>query len=224
MPLRCLMKKLILKKLDKFNKILDDLENIDIQMEEVGKSLFQLSALPKSFENFKDNILFGRQSTINLEEVIVVLKSKELQRASGQNHTSIAEGLIIKTNHHKKKKCGNAHSKEQEKKFTESTSLTDSRKCFYCHEPKHFKKNCSKWKALKKNKATIGGQKNQANQITEAKKNYGYRSAEVLSITFLKTDLDWILDSSCSFYMGHKKEWFIHFKHPNGGSVLLGNK
>ncbi|KAL8511495.1 hypothetical protein ACS0TY_018048 [Phlomoides rotata] len=104
-------------------------------MEEEDKTLILLSALPKSFENFKDIILFRWQCTINPEEVIVPLKSKELQMTSDQNHTSIAEGLTVKTNHHKKKKWGNAHSKKQERKFTGSTSKTDSRKCFYCHEP-----------------------------------------------------------------------------------------
>ncbi|KAL8523272.1 hypothetical protein ACS0TY_013303 [Phlomoides rotata] len=52
-----------------FNKVLDDLENIDIKMEEEDKALIILSALPKSFENFKDTILLGRQSSITPEEV-----------------------------------------------------------------------------------------------------------------------------------------------------------
>ncbi|KAL8513749.1 hypothetical protein ACS0TY_013017 [Phlomoides rotata] len=50
----------ILEQLDEFNKVLDDLENIDIKMEEEDKTHILLSTLPKSFENFKDIILFGR--------------------------------------------------------------------------------------------------------------------------------------------------------------------
>ncbi|KAL8537644.1 hypothetical protein ACS0TY_012681 [Phlomoides rotata] len=92
----------ILEQLNEFNKVLDDLENIDIMMEEEYKTLILLSALPKSFENFKDIILYGRQSSITLEEVQVALKSKELQKVTDQASSSTGEGLTVKGKHQKK--------------------------------------------------------------------------------------------------------------------------
>lgn len=106
----------VLEQLDEFNKILDDLENIEIKLAEEDKALIQLSALPKSFENFNDTILFGRQESVNLEDVQIALKFKELQKVSDQNQTSIGEGLIVKNNLHKKKvnskKSGNQGNKK----------------------------------------------------------------------------------------------------------------
>lgn len=52
-----------------FNKILDDLENIEVKHDDEDKALLLLNALPKSFEHFKDALLYRRDQTITLEEV-----------------------------------------------------------------------------------------------------------------------------------------------------------
>ncbi|KAL8549463.1 hypothetical protein ACS0TY_008341 [Phlomoides rotata] len=142
----------ILEQLDEFNKVLDDLENTDIKMEEKDKALIILSSLPKSFENFKDIILFGRQGSITLEEVQVALKSKELYKVTDQASSSTCEGLTVKGKHLKKSnfKKGNTN-KWRNKKASEATTDTDVRKCFHCHELGHYKKNCPKWKTFMKN-------------------------------------------------------------------------
>lgn len=83
--------KSILKQVDEFNKLIDDLENIEVQFTEEDKALILLSSLPKSFENFKDTLLFGSRQTITLEEVQMALKCKDLQKTSG-NVQSQANG------------------------------------------------------------------------------------------------------------------------------------
>jgi len=52
-----------------FNKILDDLENLEVKMEDEDKALMLLNGLPSSYEHFKDAMLFGRDQTITLEEM-----------------------------------------------------------------------------------------------------------------------------------------------------------
>lgn len=66
--------------IDEFIKILDDLENIDVRLEKEDKALLLLNALPKSYENFKDDMLYGREKSMSLEEVQSAIQSKELQR------------------------------------------------------------------------------------------------------------------------------------------------
>ena len=65
--------------LDQFNKIVDDLENVDAKMEEEDKAIALLNALPKSFEQLRDAMLYGREKAITLVEVQSALKSKDLQ-------------------------------------------------------------------------------------------------------------------------------------------------
>lgn len=59
----------IIEQLADFNKILDDLENIEVKHDDEDKALLLLNALPKSFEHFKDALLYRRDQTITLEEV-----------------------------------------------------------------------------------------------------------------------------------------------------------
>jgi len=48
--------KATMEQLTEFNKILDDLENIEVQLEDEDKAILLLYALPKSFESFKDTM------------------------------------------------------------------------------------------------------------------------------------------------------------------------
>lgn len=55
--------------IDEFIKILDDLENIEIKLENEDEELIFLNALPRSYENFKDAMIYGREQIISLEKV-----------------------------------------------------------------------------------------------------------------------------------------------------------
>ncbi|KAL8480589.1 hypothetical protein ACS0TY_027220 [Phlomoides rotata] len=94
---RMVEEKSILKQVDDFNKLLDDLQNIEVQLDEEDKALLLLSSLPKSFDHFKDTLLFGSRDTITLEQVQSALKCKDLQKATATGSSQgNAESLHIK--------------------------------------------------------------------------------------------------------------------------------
>lgn len=64
--------------LDEFNKIIMDLRNIDMKLNEEDRALIVLCLLPVSFDNFVNSILYGRD-TISLADVKSTLNSKELR-------------------------------------------------------------------------------------------------------------------------------------------------
>lgn len=66
--------KCILEQLIKFHKTIGDLE-VKIKVDD--KALLWLSLLSRSFENFKDSLLYGKQCIIALDEVHTTLRSKE---------------------------------------------------------------------------------------------------------------------------------------------------
>jgi len=70
----------MVEQLVEFNKILDDLANIEVNMEDEDKALLLLCSLPKSFGHFKDTILYGKEGTTTLEEVQSALRTKELTK------------------------------------------------------------------------------------------------------------------------------------------------
>ena len=68
------------EQLEEFAKCIDDLENIDEVIKDEDKALMFLNSLPKSYDQFKDVILLGRDSKITYEEVHSALKLKESRK------------------------------------------------------------------------------------------------------------------------------------------------
>lgn len=62
-------KKSVVEQLTKFHKIIDDLENIEVNIDDEDKALLLLITLLRSFENFKDAILNDKEGIITLYEV-----------------------------------------------------------------------------------------------------------------------------------------------------------
>ncbi|KAL8472431.1 hypothetical protein ACS0TY_029586 [Phlomoides rotata] len=89
------------EQLDTFNRYVDDLEDLDVKLENDDKTLMLLNALPKSLENFKDAVLFGRQDQISYDDVLVAVKIKIL-RVQGRDSKAEkktqdpVEGLNVK--------------------------------------------------------------------------------------------------------------------------------
>ncbi|KHN06133.1 Retrovirus-related Pol polyprotein from transposon TNT 1-94, partial [Glycine soja] len=86
-----------------FNKILDDLENIEVKLEEEDKALLLLNSLPKSFEHFKDAILYGKDQDITLEEVQTSIRTKEMQKQQASKFEDNGESLNISRGRSEKK-------------------------------------------------------------------------------------------------------------------------
>jgi len=58
---------------------LDDLENNEVKLEDEDKVLLLLNALTKTFENFKDILLFKKEQ-ITPEEVQTLIQTKEINK------------------------------------------------------------------------------------------------------------------------------------------------
>ncbi|KAH9684612.1 DNA (cytosine-5)-methyltransferase 1B [Citrus sinensis] len=81
---------------DEFNKLILDLENVNIILEDEDRALILLSSLPESYEHFIDTLLYGRQ-ILSLKDVKDALESKDLKKRSEK------EGHYIKDCFEKKK-------------------------------------------------------------------------------------------------------------------------
>jgi len=87
--------KAIIEQLTKFNKILDDLENIEVNLEDEDKAILLLCALPRSYESFKDTMLYGKEGIVALEEVQAALRTKELTKSKDLRTDENREGLSV---------------------------------------------------------------------------------------------------------------------------------
>jgi len=124
--------KTVIEQLTEFNKILDDLESIEVQIEDEDKAILLLCALSRSFESFKDTMLYGKEGTITLEEVQAALRTKELTKSKDLRADENSEGLSVSRGN-----GGGRGNRESSKSGNKAKY-----KCFKCHKFGHFKRDC----------------------------------------------------------------------------------
>ncbi|KAH9779747.1 hypothetical protein KPL71_007827 [Citrus sinensis] len=87
--------------LDEFNKLILDLENVNIVLEDEDRALILLSSLLDSYEHFVDTLLYGRQ-TLTLKDVKNALESKDLKRRIDEKNQNPTESLVARAKPDKK--------------------------------------------------------------------------------------------------------------------------
>ncbi|GJR11245.1 hypothetical protein Tco_0793897 [Tanacetum coccineum] len=81
--------------IDEFNKLILDLANIDIEIEDKDQALMLLTSLPSSYENFVETLLYGRE-TLTMEDVLETLNSRELKKRTEGTKEETGDGLYVR--------------------------------------------------------------------------------------------------------------------------------
>ena len=132
------------EQLDLFNKLILDLENIDVTIEDEDQALLLLSSLPKSYTNFKDTLLYGRES-LTLDEVQAALNSKDLNFRSEERASTVAEGLNVR----------GGSEKRDFKQRSKSRSKSKAKiKCYHCHKESHIRRLCPERQSRKEERTS----------------------------------------------------------------------
>nr|GEU83791.1 retrotransposon protein, putative, Ty1-copia subclass [Tanacetum cinerariifolium] len=96
----------IYEHIDEFNKIVLDLANIEVKIEDEDLALLLPTSLPASYEHFVDTLRYG-QEALTLEDVMATLNSKKIKersKAKGDDGGRI-KYYIRQTEDHLKRNC-----------------------------------------------------------------------------------------------------------------------
>lgn len=63
--------------LDEFSKIVDDVDNIEVKLNDKDKAIMLINTLPSSYENLKDAMIFSK-TAFTYDEVDSSVKTKDL--------------------------------------------------------------------------------------------------------------------------------------------------
>nr|GEZ97758.1 retrovirus-related Pol polyprotein from transposon TNT 1-94 [Tanacetum cinerariifolium] len=75
--------KKLFKHIDKFNKLIGDLANLDVDIDNGDQALMLLISLPHSYDNFVETLLYGMES-LTLEDVLSSLNHESCKRGQMQ--------------------------------------------------------------------------------------------------------------------------------------------
>nr|GEU59363.1 zinc finger, CCHC-type [Tanacetum cinerariifolium] len=81
--------------IDEFNKLILDLKNIDIEIEDEDQAFMLVTALPLSYENFVKTLLYRRES-LKMKDVLANLNSRELKKRTKGTKEETGEGLYVR--------------------------------------------------------------------------------------------------------------------------------
>ncbi|KAK2367568.1 alpha carbonic anhydrase [Trifolium repens] len=192
---RMVESKSITEQLAEFNKIIDDLANIDVKLEDEDKALHLLCTLPKSYESFKDTMLYGKETPVTLEEVQSALRTKELTKFKDLKVEDGANALNVSGG-----KGGSRGKKAKSK-------VGDKWTCFHCQKKGHFKRDCPELKDKNGSAHVVDGSSGDEN----------YETAEALVVSSWESEESKSLDSGGSHdvlelwdvgVVSDKVEWF----------------
>nr|GEX40906.1 zinc finger, CCHC-type [Tanacetum cinerariifolium] len=168
--------------IDEFNKLIGNLTNIDVDINDEDQALMLLTSLPRSYANFVETLLYGRDS-LTLEDFLSSLNVRELKKRTDAKDDG--DGLYVTgtSDHRGNQGRGSSRSKSKGKG-------TYKLKCYICYSEDHLKKECPK----RNKKKSTGFVKKNAGQGS-GMHSEGYDNGDLLMVTSEERFLEWIMDS-----------------------------
>ncbi|KAI9169132.1 hypothetical protein LWI28_007491 [Acer negundo] len=143
----------MIEHLDNYNKILADLQNLDVEISDEDKTLLLLNSLPDTYEHLTTTLLYGKDE-VKFIDVSNALVNNEYRKKDQLDHRDSAlEALTVargRTNNRRSEvpsERGKSRSKSRGASRSKPKGESSFRRpakdeCAYCHQKGHWKKDC----------------------------------------------------------------------------------
>jgi len=176
--------------ISEFTSLVMDLKNMDEMFFDEQQAMMLLCSLPPSYKNFRETLIYGRES-LTIDVVKSALLSREWMEHDSRHNDPAA---VLFARGRTRDVASSSHIKGKSR----SKSRNRRGKCHYCKREGHWKIECLKLK--EKKEVDIG------NAATVAEGD-----DLVLSITTTLVGDVWIIDSGCSYHMCPNRDWFTTY-------------
>ena len=185
--------------LNRFNGLINQLNNLDEKLQDEDKAILLLVSLPNKYNNVITSLMVGK-TKLTLDETTVVILEAERLMKQGSGDTSDGSALMMDA-YNKKKKFDKKHN--------------PNIKCFYCEELGHHQFICPKAKEDLK-------------ELKKIREKGSASLVETVDDALLVQEdkgskEEWILDSGCSHHICARREWFSSYKDCEGKMIALPN-
>ena len=123
--------------MDDFNKIITDLLNLDVKIDDEDKTLLLLNSLPESYEFLVMTLLLGI-TDIDFEDVSNALINNEMRKEEKEAYQDSSSNVLTargRTSTWKKSECGKSRSKSRGR--SDNWRKLDKNECAYCRQKGH---------------------------------------------------------------------------------------
>jgi hypothetical protein len=202
----------VMKHINSFNALINDLSRIDVQFSEEDRALLLLASFPDSYEHFVTTLMFGK-TTLKFNEIVQDIISHVTMKKADDKSTSGSALNVESRGRNSNRGSGRGRSKSRsgrsKSRYPRNSNGQSSLKtieCWNCGKTGHYKNQC---KAPKKEKES-----DSANVVADGE-------ALILSVD---SPLDsWVLDSGASFHTTAIREILENYVSGDFGKVYLAD-
>jgi hypothetical protein len=202
----------VMKHINTFNALINDLSRIDVQFSEEDRALLLLASFPDSYEHFVTTLMFGK-TTLKFNEIVQDIISHVTMKKADDKSTSGSALNVESRGRNSNRGSGRGRSKSRSSRSksryprnSNGQSSSKTIECWNCGKTGHYKNQC---KAPKKEKES-----DSANVVADGE-------ALILSVD---SPLDsWVLDSGASFHTTAIREILENYVSGDFGKVYLAD-
>nr|TKR78591.1 hypothetical protein D5086_0000281560 [Populus alba] len=128
--------------LNDFNKMIADLKNLDVEIDDEDKALLLLNSLPDTYEHLVTTLLYGKEK-IKFIDVSNALVNNEYRKKDQIVHKeSTSEALTVRGRTNPRRFRGRGRSRSKSRGESSNRRYLAKDECAFCHKKGHWKKDC----------------------------------------------------------------------------------
>jgi hypothetical protein len=122
--------------LNNLNKILADLQNLDVKIDDEDKVVVLINSLPDTYEHLATTLMYGKD-TLKFEDVSNALTNDEYRRKDKQAHSTTSRALTVRGRSESKKPLSRNHSALRNRGTSSNRKIPAKDECVFCHQKGH---------------------------------------------------------------------------------------